>query len=105
MDCSGKSIDDDVNDDNCFGGGGFHHINKSSLEIAAKICEATDRGDTSYANSLLDKTNVHAVLDIFHQLTGQRTRDYNLRSYIPLCVKAHLILRAFLHFSNIVTPW
>lgn len=104
MDCSGKSIDDDVNYDN-FGGGGFHHNNESLLEIAAKICEATDRGDTSCANSLLDNTIVHAVLDIFHQLTGHRTRDNNLRSYIPLCVKAHLMLRAFLHCSNIVTPW
>jgi hypothetical protein len=95
MDYSGKSIHD----------GCFHHNNEALFDIAAKICEATKRGDTSSANSLLDDTCVHTMLEIFHQLIGCRTRDNNFGSYIPLNVKAHLMLRAFLHFSHIVTSW
>ena len=119
MDFSGRC----TNEDGCCGGGvkdtttttfgsGHQHQhhsprdNESVFHTAAEICYAADRGDTSTMNSLLNDNQFTAFMEMFQSLIGYGTKHNYDRCDIPLSVKAHLMLRAFLQFSHSSTvPW
>ena len=83
-----------------------HHSNESILQIAANVCLAAGRGDTATANSFLLDFHVQSFLEIFETLIGYRADGYYIAgSDIPLNVKAHLLLRAFLQFPHPSIPW
>jgi len=99
------------------GGSGGHPCHRTGTEsifhIAYNICQAAERDDTSSINSLLqDYYPIHDFIEMFHKLIGythtQQQSDnciVGCNDNIPLSVKAHLMLRAFLQFSDNTIPW
>jgi hypothetical protein len=116
MDFSGECTNDDWCGggvkDTTFGCGGHQHPhppphdNESVFHTAAEICYAADRGDTSTMNSLLNDNQITAFMEMFQSLIGYGTNHIYDGCDIPLSVKAHLMLRAFLQFPHSSTvPW
>ena len=120
MDFSGSCTNEDgccgggVKDTTTFGSGHQHqhqhhpppHDNESVFHIAAEICYAADRGDTSTMNSLLNDNQITVFMEMFQSLIGYGTKHIYDGCDIPLSVKAHLMLRAFLQLPHSSTvPW
>lgn len=95
MDCS----------DTNFGAPAPNTNNESVIQIAAEICQAADRGDTSTINSLLHDHPILPLLEFFEKMVGCRSHDEDVFGcdILPLSVKAHLMLRAFLQFPQSTT--
>jgi hypothetical protein len=120
MDGSRKSANDNNGDGdreiNVDGGGDSHPSHRTGTEsifhIASNICQAAERDDTSSINSLLkDYYPIHDFIEMFHKLIGYYTTQHidnciaGCDDNIPLSVKAHLMLRAFLQFPHNTIPW